>query len=66
MEMRKLLSRWEKRSGDQGVEPESVQMFDSDMKVYVDTLEARRRPIEHINTIKSNIELMRQWAREGK
>jgi hypothetical protein len=65
-EMRKLLSRWEKRSGDQGVEPESVQMFDSDMKVYVDTLEARRRPIEHINTIKSNIELMRQWAREGK
>ena len=65
-EMRKLLSRWEKKSGDQGVEPESVQMFDSDMKVYVDTLEARRRPIEHINTIKSNIELMRQWAREGK
>ena len=65
-EMRKLLSRWETKSGDQGVDPEPVRMFDSDMKVYVDTLEARRRPIEHINTIKSNIELMRKWAGEGK
>ena len=61
-EMRKLLSRWETKSGDQGVDPEPVRMFDSDMKVYVDTLEARRRPIEHINTIKSNIELMRKLS----
>ena len=65
-EMRKLLSRWETKSGDQGGDPAPVRMFDSDMKVYVDTLEARRRPIEHINTIKSNIELMRKWAGEGK
>ena len=64
--MRKALQRWEQRSGDQGVDPEPTKMFDSDMKVYVDTLEARRRPIEHINTIKNNIELMRRWAREGK
>ena len=62
--MRKALQRWEQRSGDQGVDPEPTKMFDSDMKVYVDTLEARRRPIEHINTIKNNIELMR--AGHGK
>ena len=65
-QMRKSLSRWETRSGDQGVNPEPKKMFDSDMKLYVDTMEARKRPIEHINTIKSNIELMRKWAREGK
>ncbi|MBA61496.1 MAG: sulfatase [Planctomycetaceae bacterium] len=65
-QMRKLLSRWETKSADQGVAPEPAIMFDSDMKVYVDTLEARRRPIEHINTIKNNIELMRKWAGEGK
>ena len=65
-QMRKSLSRWENRSGDQGVNPEPKKMFDSDMKLYVDTMEARKRPIEHINTIKSNIELMRKWAREGK
>ena len=64
--MRKALQRWEQRSGDQGVDQEPTKMFDNDMKVYVDTLEARRRPIEHINTIKNNIELMRRWAREGK
>ncbi len=65
-QMRKLLARWESRSGDQGVNPEPTRMFDSDMKVYVETLEARRRPVEHINTIKQNIELMRRWAQQGK
>tara|TARA_B100000700_G_scaffold56721_1_gene61235 strand:- start:3415 stop:4908 length:1494 start_codon:yes stop_codon:yes gene_type:complete len=63
---RKSLHRWEKQTGDHGVNPEPTAMFDSDMKLYVDTMEARRRPIEHINTIKKNIELMRTWASEGK
>lgn len=64
--MRKSLSRWEKKSGDKGVDPEPAKMFDSDMRVYVDTLKTRRKPVEHINTIENNIDLMRKWAQEGK
>ena len=64
--MRKSLSRWEKKSGDKGVDPEPAKMFDSDMRVYVDTLKARRKPVEHIKTIENNIDLMRKWAQEGK
>ena len=41
-------------------------MFDSDMSVYVGGLKAKKRDPEHLQNIIDNIELMKQWAAEGK
>ena len=65
-DMRKRLLDWEQATGDQGVHSESPEMFDSDMQVYIDTLEKRRQDPERLAEIKSNIELMKRWAAEGK
>lgn len=55
--LRARLDRWAAETGDPGPEPEA--MFESDMAVY---LEAQRgNPI-----IANNLNLMRQWAREGR
>jgi arylsulfatase A-like enzyme len=65
-EMRARLDTWMEESGDQGREPESKEMFDSDMAVYLDSLRKRNNDPEHLATIEKNIALMRQWAAEGK
>ena len=65
-DMRKRLLDWEQETGDQGVHSESPEMFDSDMQVYIDTLEKRRQDPKRLAEIKSNIELMKRWAAEGK
>ena len=62
--LRKRLADWEVETGDQGVRPEPVEMFDSDMKVYLDTLQ-KRRP-ERLGELRKNIEWMKKRAAEGK
>jgi len=65
-EMRRRLNRWVKKTGDQGQEHEPIEMFNSDMQVYLDSLEKRNKDPERLEIIKSNIELMRKWRKEGK
>jgi arylsulfatase A-like enzyme len=53
--LRSRLDRWMKETHDRG--PESAEMYDSDMAVYV----GRGNP-----AVEKNIALMKQWAAEGK
>lgn len=62
--MRKQLSDWEKSTSDHGRELESMNMYDSDMQVYLDALKTRRP--ERLAEIERNIALMKKWAAEGK
>lgn len=64
--MRERLNQWMIETNDQGRTPESTEMYDSDMKVYVDRLLAKQGPSEHLETIQQNIALMKRWATEGK
>lgn len=56
-ELRKRLEDWISTTGDQGQQPESAAMYDSDMAVYLE----RKNPI-----VERNIAQMKQWAKEGK
>jgi arylsulfatase A-like enzyme len=58
--MRKQLTDWEQRTGDKGVKPEPMAMYDSDMKLY---LGEGKKPNDEL---KRNIELNKKWASEGK
>ncbi len=62
--MRRLLADWESATGDRGRQPEPWVVYDSDMRVYLDTL--RRRHADRVGEIEQNIALMKQWALEGK
>lgn len=63
-ELRNILKNWEVETGDKGVNPEPMIMFDSDMKVYVDNI--KKKDAEHAMVIEKNIALMKSWALEGK
>jgi len=63
-ELRNILKNWEVETGDHGVNPEPMAMFDSDMKVYVDRIKERDQA--HAKIIEDNISLMKKWAAEGK
>ena len=63
--MRRRLNQWMKETKDKGRKPESAKMFNSDMKVYLDTIQKRSTPAHH-QRIADNIALMRKWALEGK
>ena len=62
--MRKALDKWMKDTDDQGQQPESSDLYDSDMQVYLDKL-ANTRP-EALKIIQQNIDQMKSWAAEGK
>jgi len=64
--LRGRLDAWMIETGDQGREPESAAMYDSDMAVYTGKLKARKRDAEHLKVIEDNIALMKRWAAEGK
>ena len=64
--MQHRLANWEEETGDQGRDPEPAVIFDSDMKVYVDKLEARGNDPKRIIEIKANIQLMKKWAAQEK
>jgi arylsulfatase A-like enzyme len=55
--MRSRLDRWIRETGDQGQQPETESRYDSDMASYL----SRGNPI-----VERNIQLMKQWARDGK
>lgn len=63
-QMRQTLDQWVNDSGDMGQAPESEKMYDSDMKVYLDTMKAKKP--ERYDEISRNISLMKKWQREGK
>ena len=64
-EMRGRLDTWMVETDDKGREPESAEMYDSDMAIYLSTIR-RRNDSGHLKVIKDNIALMKQWASEGK
>jgi arylsulfatase A-like enzyme len=63
-ELRGRLDRWMGETRDQGREPESDRMYDSDMAVYLGDDSAGDSPRREV--LKRNIAQMKQWAREGK
>lgn len=65
LEMRERLDQWIVATSDQGQQPESEAMFDSDMAVYLNTIKRKNDP-EHLKTIEDNIATMKQWAAAGK
>jgi arylsulfatase A-like enzyme len=64
-EMRKILNRWIRDTGDLGQNMEPMKMYDSDMKVYLNGLANRGRG-DRLEEIKSNIAQMKKWWKEGK
>ena len=65
VELRARLDTWMEETGDEGRSPESEAQFDSDMKVYLETIRIRSTP-ENYQIIADNIALMKEWAAAGK
>lgn len=65
-EMRNALDAWMESSNDQGRSPESDEMYDSDMEVYLSKLRQPRFPTERLEILEANIAQMKQWKTEGK
>jgi len=61
---RRLLQEWERETGDQGRELESLTSYDSEMKPYLE--KNRRNDPAKAKVLERNISLMKQWQREGK
>jgi hypothetical protein len=59
--MRKRLSEWEEATKDQGRKPEPEAMYDSDMAIYLAGQKGKGGDV-----LRTNIALMKKWAREGK
>lgn len=59
--LRRRLEAWVVETHDQGATPEPPAMYDSDMKVYVDS----QKP-EEAEILRRNIAVMKSWAAEGK
>lgn len=64
-ELRRKLEAWMEQTRDQGRQPESPAMYDSDMKVYLDAIGPKRGPAR-VKVVEENIALMKQWASEGR
>lgn len=60
-----ILEQWIIKTGDNGQYPESKQMYDSDMQVYINGL-SQKGDTERVAIIKKNITTMNVWAEEGK
>lgn len=66
LELRGKLDQWMDETNDQGRQPESKEMFESDMAVYLNTIRIRQKDPEHLKQIEKNIALMKKWAAAGK
>lgn len=64
-DFRKILSKWIKETGDRGTSAESSASYDSDMTAYLNAFR-KRKQIKRIQSIETNISLMKKWAAEGK
>lgn len=62
--LRRKLADWEEQTDDLGRKPEPLAMYDSDMAVYLRDLSGQKKA--KIDALKQNIDLNRQWAKEGK
>ena len=62
-EFRNILNKWIKDTGDNGQNPETEKMYDSDMKVYLDK---RTKKFKQGKITQDNINLMKKWAAQGK
>ncbi|MFT4637302.1 MAG: arylsulfatase A-like enzyme [Verrucomicrobiales bacterium] len=60
-EMRRRLNAWMERTDDKGRQPETSQMYASDMAVY---LTKRNMDPAHLKRIEDNIALNKKWAAE--
>jgi len=63
-QLRTRLNDWMESTGDQGRNPESSEMYDSDMQVYLDKLQ--KRDPDRAKEIAANIAQMKAWAAAGK
>jgi hypothetical protein len=63
--MRKSLDQWITETGDQGQKVESMKMYDSDMKIYIDG-QASRGQQARADEIRANVDQMKKWWKEGK
>ncbi|MGB0596264.1 MAG: sulfatase family protein [Rubripirellula sp.] len=63
--MRQRLNAWMEETDDKGREPESAEMYESDMAVYRTSLK-RKGEIEQLNVLETNVDLMKKWAAEGR
>jgi arylsulfatase A-like enzyme len=63
-DFRALLDRWIEDSDDQGRNPETMAMYDSDMAVYLERL--KKNNPKKAAKIEANIALMIRWQDEGK
>ncbi|MFT5525798.1 MAG: arylsulfatase A-like enzyme [Pirellulaceae bacterium] len=66
IELRGRLDVWMVASNDQGREPESAKMYNSDMNVYTKRLSGPRFDPAHLKVVEDNIALMKKWAAAGK
>ena len=64
-ETRQRLGDWMKRTNDRGQQPESDDMYESDMKLYLSSGKRKKSP-EHMAKIKANIQQMKAWAKARK
>ncbi len=64
--MRSALENWMETTQDQGRTPESMQQYDSDMNVYTKGRANKTDEESNSNETIRNIQLMKQWAQEGK
>jgi arylsulfatase A-like enzyme len=62
-ELRGTLDTWIRVTNDQGQTPETEEVYDADMAVYMGS---RKDEPEYIATMQKNIAQMKTWAREGK
>lgn len=62
-ELRAILDSWIHDTNDRGQSPESEEIYDADLAVY---LGSRKDEPEYIQTMQRNIAQMKAWAREGK
>lgn len=63
-DMGQRLDTWMVQTDDQGRQPETQEMYDSDMALYLDRLKGRFP--QRLKIIEDNITLMKQWAAEGR
>jgi arylsulfatase A-like enzyme len=64
-DMRARLETWMADTDDKGRVPETANMYDSDMAVYLSTMR-RKNDLDHLRVIEGNIALMKKWASEGQ
>jgi hypothetical protein len=61
--LRGTLDTWIRVTNDQGQTPETEEVYDADMAVYMGS---RKDEPEYIAKMQRNIAQMKAWAKEGK